>query len=325
MSIGCTFGIHAWEGCQCSKCGKIRNEQHDWSDDCNECSVCGTTRPDAHTWDGCKCSKCGKTRNDQHDWGKNCEKCSKCGKTRDGGHDWSKDCEKCTRCGSERMDAHQWSGCKCGSCGRCKPQGTIRFVLLVTSHPIKPSTEQMAAFLMDILPEFKAQDKDTGKVGFLWVTKPMHSVDVPSLAMKTFGSHIMDSSKYTYRILHIGLKGGEAKCFVVYDGASNEAHTIAHAWDGCICQKCGKTRDVGHDWKSDCEKCSKCGKTRSNGHDWSKDFDKCALCGTELKRPCRRCGGQFPVSELAEFFNPFDGSLGSKSLCPSCLKEAMAN
>ena len=36
----CLFG-HKWDGCKCSKCGKIRDE--------------------GHTWKGCVCSKCGKT------------------------------------------------------------------------------------------------------------------------------------------------------------------------------------------------------------------------------------------------------------------------
>lgn len=51
-----------------------------------------------HSWDGCKCTECNKVRDEQHDWSQNCEKCSKCGKTRENNHDWSKDCEKCSKC-----------------------------------------------------------------------------------------------------------------------------------------------------------------------------------------------------------------------------------
>ena len=51
-----------------------------------------------HTWDGCKCTQCGKTRDEQHDWLNDCEKCSRCGKTRENQHGWSKDGEKCSRC-----------------------------------------------------------------------------------------------------------------------------------------------------------------------------------------------------------------------------------
>ncbi len=41
-----------------------------------------------HSWNGCKCSDCEKTRDEQHDWSNDCEKCSKCGKTRDGNQEW---------------------------------------------------------------------------------------------------------------------------------------------------------------------------------------------------------------------------------------------
>ena len=71
-----------------------------------------------HEWSGCQCSKCGKTRDEGHDWRKDCEKCSKCGKTRDEGHDWIKDCEKCSKCGKTRQGAHFWVETGCSKCGR---------------------------------------------------------------------------------------------------------------------------------------------------------------------------------------------------------------
>lgn len=37
----CLFG-HKWDGCKCEKCGKIRDEQHDWKG--LVCSVCKQTR-----------------------------------------------------------------------------------------------------------------------------------------------------------------------------------------------------------------------------------------------------------------------------------------
>ena len=61
MGFKCSLGMHDWDGCKCSSCGKIRDKGHDW--------------------DGCKCVSCGKTRDEKHDWSKNdCSKCSKCGK-----------------------------------------------------------------------------------------------------------------------------------------------------------------------------------------------------------------------------------------------------
>jgi HEAT repeat protein len=86
-----------------------------------------------------------------------------------------------------------------------------------------------------------------------------------------------------------------------------------HAWKGCQCAKCGKTR--GHDWRSDCQrcahceaartephrwngcKCSACGKSRAEEHDWSGDCEKCRICGTTRQAAhawdgckCKVCG-----------------------------------
>ena len=55
MSIKCFFGTHSWNGCICTACDKIRDEQHDFSMDCE------------------KCSKCGKVKVNQHDWTQDCE------------------------------------------------------------------------------------------------------------------------------------------------------------------------------------------------------------------------------------------------------------
>jgi hypothetical protein len=141
MKLQCAFGFHEWKGCRCSRCGKTRNEGHDWSKDCERCAKCSTTRSDSHAWAGCKCSNCGKTRDEGHDWSKDCErcascsttrsgshawagcKCSSCGKSRDESHDWTKDCEKCSRCGKTRREAHSWTGCQCSKCGRTRDEG----------------------------------------------------------------------------------------------------------------------------------------------------------------------------------------------------------
>lgn len=115
MSLLCRIGMHKWKGCKCDACGKTRNQDHDWSKDCEKCSHCGQTRTNSHKWSGCKCSTCGKTRDESHTWS-SC-KCSECGKGRDEEHDWSKDCEKCAICGATRKDCHRLQGCKCIVCG----------------------------------------------------------------------------------------------------------------------------------------------------------------------------------------------------------------
>lgn len=134
MTFKCKIGLHSWNGCKCSDCGKECD--HVWSKDCEKCSKCGTTRENGHDWtQNCeKCSKCGKTRENEpsfkdnygnwhkgvihHAWLNDCEKCSKCGKTREMQHDWSKDCEKCSKCGKIIENRHDWAGCKCNKCGK---------------------------------------------------------------------------------------------------------------------------------------------------------------------------------------------------------------
>ena len=63
MPLKCRLGFHSWnKGCKCSACGKVRNEEHDWSRDPRKCAKCGLTRHPPHAWDGRKCSICGMER-----------------------------------------------------------------------------------------------------------------------------------------------------------------------------------------------------------------------------------------------------------------------
>ena len=94
--MACLFG-HKWDGCKCAKCGKTRDEQHDWDLCKGICKHCGKTQPKQHEWQGCKCSKCGKTRDEEHVW---------------------HDCV-CTRCGKEN---HHWVDGKCSLCNKEKEQ-----------------------------------------------------------------------------------------------------------------------------------------------------------------------------------------------------------
>ena len=115
VHLKCILGVHNWDRCKCTKCRKTRDQDHDWSEDCERCGRCGTTRQNAHQWDGCKCKTCGSIR---HNWTKNCERCRTCGTTRTAAHDWTKDCEKCSQCGAKRKAAHKWDGCRCTVCGK---------------------------------------------------------------------------------------------------------------------------------------------------------------------------------------------------------------
>ena len=89
MSFKCSIGLHSWDGCKCSDCGKIRDSEHDVAADCGVCTKCGTIFDIDH-----------------HDWSADCEKSAKCGKTHENQHQWHKDCEKCSKCGKIRSNVH---------------------------------------------------------------------------------------------------------------------------------------------------------------------------------------------------------------------------
>ena len=106
----CLFGFHKWIGCKCFRvgCEKTRDKGHTFQ----------KWQPGLGWRTCCKCSRCGKTRDEAHDWGKNCEECWKCGETRSGAHDWRKNCEECSKCGKMRSGFHPWVECECGTCGK---------------------------------------------------------------------------------------------------------------------------------------------------------------------------------------------------------------
>jgi hypothetical protein len=123
MRFRCLLGMHNWTGCKCSRCGKVRDEGHDWSKDCEKCCRCGMTQTHAHRWgENCEqCSECGARRKNAHEW-KGC-KCPRCGTIRDEEHDWNADCSRCSRCGKTRTDAHTWNGCRCSVCRTARDEG----------------------------------------------------------------------------------------------------------------------------------------------------------------------------------------------------------
>lgn len=70
-----------------------------------------------------------------------------------------------------------------------------------------------------------------------------------------------------------------------------------HAWSGCKCGNCGKTRANDHDWTADCEKCANCGMTRIGAHTWNEC--ECTKCQkptpaghhwTKDGKSCTKCG-----------------------------------
>jgi len=102
MALYCLFGIHNWDGCKCTKCGKTKDENHEWDKkDCSVCKKCGKIKKENHNWDRCKCLNCGTVRDTEHIWEK----------------DNTSTCSKCKRCGKTRTK-HHWDGDKCIYCGR---------------------------------------------------------------------------------------------------------------------------------------------------------------------------------------------------------------
>lgn len=69
-----------------------------------------------------------------------------------------------------------------------------------------------------------------------------------------------------------------------------------HAWDGCRCTACGRTREEGHTW--DGCKCTVCGRTRDEGHTWNGC--KCTVCG-ETRDYGHKFGEAYEVNEIRSY------------------------
>jgi len=109
----CAAVIHVWNGCKCTRCNSVRDQEHDWHG-C-KCVRCHTTRNQEHDWDGCLCRRCKAKRDQDHDW--DACKCRRCGTVREDHHDWSKSPCKCRACGLRRPDLHVYEKCVCKLCG----------------------------------------------------------------------------------------------------------------------------------------------------------------------------------------------------------------
>ena len=116
MGLKCLFG-HKWNGCKCEKCGKLRDEQHNWDLCKGKCKLCDKTCDEQHDWKGCTCSRCGKVR-----------------------HDWD-DCKgKCNRCGETREEDHYFDGGEfCKRCGK-KPDVTLYRVMTINNSNFNDGT-----------------------------------------------------------------------------------------------------------------------------------------------------------------------------------------
>ncbi len=98
-----------------------------------------------------------------------------------------------------------------------KPNGLIRYVILVVSLPTEPNPAQTIEFLDTILPELEQQQGGSAKVCTVWQTAPIESIDMTGKAVEAFGTSVVNNDLYVYRTLTMGLKTGGSKCLVVYD------------------------------------------------------------------------------------------------------------
>lgn len=103
--MACIFG-HKWNGCTCTRCGKARDSEHEWTRkdrECREvCANCGKTREVEHEWNGCICTRCGKIREAEHEWMRMDKECR----------------EVCAKCGRQRGTSHYYVQHRCINCGR---------------------------------------------------------------------------------------------------------------------------------------------------------------------------------------------------------------
>lgn len=151
MAFKCNIGLHSWKGCKCTDCGKIRDDQHDWSNDCGKCSICGKTRDVQHNWSesdcGC-CTICAKINLQNHIWDKNnCNICIKCSKIFTNNHNW--DGNNCKKCGANKgqetlnmlqsklLREHSWTGINhlVEDLGRIKYEPAFKTILDLLKDP----------------------------------------------------------------------------------------------------------------------------------------------------------------------------------------------
>jgi uncharacterized protein (TIGR02145 family) len=225
MSFKCNVGLHSWNGCKCSECGKIRDSEHDTLADCGKCSRCGT-----------------EFHEDQHDWSEDCNKCTRCGKTHEDQHSWLTNCEKCSKCGRIRSNMHRYEAGICTVCCQGtfhdESDGSIHKIVKIGNQVImaenlarKPSKGNFWAY----------DDKESNivKYGFLYDWEAAKTLapkgwHLPAkVEWETLHSFLGGDNKKVYEQLKSGgstgfdsLFGGERYA----RGAYNSLGASAHYW-----------------------------------------------------------------------------------------------
>jgi uncharacterized protein (TIGR02145 family) len=229
MSFKCNIGLHAWDGCKCSDCGKIRDSEHDLAADCGKCSRCGTSLGD-----------------DAHDWSQDCNKCYKCGKIREDQHSWLKNCEKCSKCGRIRSNTHRMVSGICEVCGQGtfhdESDGSIHKIVKIGDQIImvenlskKPKTGNYWAY--------EDNESNVAKFGYLYDWQAANTLaprgwHLPAKAeWETLFNFLGGDSKKVYEQLKAGGSSGFDSIFGgerLSRGAFNSLGATAHYWSETV-------------------------------------------------------------------------------------------
>jgi uncharacterized protein (TIGR02145 family) len=225
MSLKCNVGLHTWDGCKCSECGKIRDTGHNVSADCGKCAVCGKTFEE-----------------ESHDWSADCDKCARCGKTREDHHSWLKDCERCSKCGKIRSNMHRMEAGICQVCGQGtfhdESDGSIHKIVKIGDQIImaenlakKPSAGNFWAY--------EEKESNIAKYGFLYDWKAAKTLaprgwHLPTKAeWETLHTFLGGDNKKVYEQLKSGGNSGFDSQYGgerYSRGAFNSLGASAHYW-----------------------------------------------------------------------------------------------
>lgn len=117
-----------------------------------------------HKWNGCTCSKCGKTRDEGHQWqpvpGRCIEKCAICGTEKPVAHRFEpvegKCLEKCSVCGEERPLLHRFVNGICERCGTLRSSlGSAEFVAASDLYPRAGDAAELAKWLDSVIAGYR--------------------------------------------------------------------------------------------------------------------------------------------------------------------------
>lgn len=90
-------------------------------------------------------------------------------------------------------------------------------VIIVLSHPEPHSQQDVLALLSSKFPEYESESKPPdGKVGAVWISKPLDSYDITGNAAQAFGNEITNPMEYEIEEKRFVHGAGAGMCLFVY-------------------------------------------------------------------------------------------------------------